>query len=137
MDDAIERYCAASEANDIDALMETLAPGAELVSPISGRMVFRGEKDMRILLTAVYGSLKGWRWRERLADEGATRVILGDGKIGPVKLGDAMVLELAEDGRIQRVRPYLRPWLGLTVFAIKIGPKVALHPGLVLRALRG
>jgi len=137
MDDAIERYCAASEANDIDALMETLAPGAELVSPISGRMVFRGEKDMRILLTAVYGSLKGWRWGERVGGEGTTRVILGEGKIGPVKLGDAMVLELAEDGRIQRVRPYLRPWLGLTVFAMLLGPKVALHPGLVLRALRG
>jgi hypothetical protein len=137
MNDAIERYCAASEANDIDALMETLAPGAELVSPISGRMVFRGEKDMRILLTAVYGTLKGWRWHERMSGEGSTRVVLGAGRIGPVKLGDAMVLELAEDGRIKRVRPYLRPWLGLTVFAMRIGPKVALHPGLVLRALRG
>ena len=136
MVDAIERYRAASEANDIDALMETLAPGAELVSPISGRMVFRGEDDVRTLLTAVYGTLKGWRWREAIG-EGSTRVIMGDGKIGPFKLGDAMVCELAEDGRIQRVRPYLRPWLGLTIFAMRLGPKVALRPGVVLRALRG
>ncbi len=136
MTDAIERYRAASEANDIDALMETLAPGVELVSPISGRMVFRGEKDVRILLTAVYGTLKGWRWHEAIGD-GVTRVMMGDGKIGPVKLGDAMVLELADDGRIKRVRPYLRPWLGLTIFAMRLGPKVALHPGVVLRALRG
>ncbi len=136
MSDAIERYRAASEANDIDALMETLAPGAELVSPISGRMVFRGEDDVRILLTAVYGTLKGWRWHEGIG-EGSTRVVMGDGRIGPVKLGDAMVLELAEDGRIKRVRPYLRPWLGLTIFAMRLGPKVALHPGVVLRALRG
>ncbi|HEX5852579.1 MAG TPA: nuclear transport factor 2 family protein [Solirubrobacteraceae bacterium] len=136
MVDAIERYRAASEANDIDALMETLAPGAELVSPISGRMVFRGEADVRILLTAVYGTLKGWRWREAIG-EGSTRVVMGDGSIGPFKLGDAMVCELAQDGRIQRVRPYLRPWLGLTIFALRLGPKVALHPGVVLRALRG
>ncbi len=136
MVDAIERYRAASEANDIDALMQTLAPGAELVSPISGRMVFRGEDDVRILLTAVYGTLKGWRWREAVGD-GSTRLILGEGKIGPFKLGDAMVCELAEDGRIQRVRPYLRPWLGLTIFAMRLGPKVALRPGVVLRALRG
>jgi hypothetical protein len=136
MVDAIERYRASSEANDIDALMETLAPGPELVSPISGRMVFRGEDDVRILLTAVYGSLKGWRWWEEIG-EGSTRVIMGDGRIGPFKLGDAMVCELAEDGRIQRIRPYLRPWLGLTVLALILGPKVAMHPGVVLRALRG
>lgn len=136
MVDAIERYRASSEANDIDAIMETLADGPELVSPISGRMVFRGEQDVRILLTAVYGSLKGWRWREE-AGEGSTRVIMGDGRIGPFKLGDAMVCELAEDGRIKRIRPYLRPWLGLTVLALILGPKVAMHPGVVLRALRG
>src|SRR5665213_1283295 len=103
--DAIERYRAASEANDIDALMETLTEDAELVSPLSARMVFRGERDVRILLTAVYGSLKNWRWRETIGD-GSMRVVMGDGSIGPFKLGDAMVCELAEAGRIRRVRPY-------------------------------
>jgi hypothetical protein len=34
------------------------------------------------------------------------------------------------------IRPHLRPWLALTVFAIKLGPKVARHPGVVMRALR-
>src|SRR5205823_8640568 len=58
VDDAIARYRAASEANDIDALMDTLAPDAELISPLSGRMVFRGHDDIRALLTAVYGSLR-------------------------------------------------------------------------------
>ncbi len=136
MSEAVDRYRASSESNDIDALMQTLAPGIELVSPISGRMVFRGERDVRILLTAVYGTLKGWRWREAIG-EGSTRVVVGDGSIGPFKLGDSMVFELAQDGRIERIRPYLRPWLGLTVFALILGSKVARHPGVVLRALRG
>ncbi len=35
--DAIDRYRTASEANDIDAVMATLAPDAEAVSSISGR----------------------------------------------------------------------------------------------------
>jgi hypothetical protein len=48
----------------------------------------------------------------------------------------AMVLELAADGQIQRIRPHLRPWLALTVFALVIGPKVAAHPDVVWRALR-
>jgi hypothetical protein len=47
-----------------------------------------------------------------------------------------MVLELAPDGRIQQIRPYLRPWLALTLLAIKLGPKVARHPGLLRRAMR-
>jgi len=135
MDDAVLRYSRASEANDIEGLMETLSPDAELVSPISGRLVFRGTDDLRVLLTAVYGSMTGLRWREEVGD-GSVRVVIGDGKIGPLKLGDAMVFDLADDGRIRRIRPHLRPWLALTMLAIKLGPKVARHPGLVLRALR-
>lgn len=135
MDDAIARYRAASEANDIEALMETLAPDAELISPLSGRMVFRGRDDVRALLTAVYGSLRGWKWREEMG-EGDRRVVIGDGRVGPFKLGDAMVFELSIDGRIQRVRPHLRPWLGLTGFAVLVGPRLARRPGVVWRALR-
>jgi hypothetical protein len=134
VDDAVVRYRAASEANDIDGLMETLAPDVELVSPISGRMVFRGTDDLRVLLTAVYGSMTGLRWREEVGN-GTVRVVIGDGKVGPLKLGDAMVFELAHDGRIQRIRPHLRPWLALTLLALKLGPKVGRHPGVVLRAL--
>jgi hypothetical protein len=133
--DAITRYERGSEANDIDGLMATLAPDAELVSPLSGRMVFRGAGDLRILLTAVYGSMTGLHWHTEV-DDGKIRVIMGDGKVGGFRLGDAMVLELGDDGRIRRIRPHLRPWLGLTVLAMMLGTKVGRHPGVVVRALR-
>ena len=136
MDDAVARYRAATEANDIDAVMPALAPDAELVSPLSGRMVFRGKDDLRILLTAVHGSMAGLRWREEIGD-GAVRVIMGEAAVGPLRLTDAMVLELAESGQIRRIRPHLRPWLAVTLFAARLGPKVARHPGVVRRALRG
>ena len=132
--DPISRYCAASEAADIDALMETLTPDAELVSPISGRMVFRGHDDMRILLSAVYGSLQGLRWTQQLGD-GDHCVVLGEARIAGVRMTDAMVFDLAPDGRISRISPHLRPWLALTLFAAVLGPKVARHPGVVRRAL--
>lgn len=135
MDDAVARYRTATEANDIEGAMETLASDVELVSPISGRMVFRGRDDLRVLLAAVYGSMARLRWRDEIGD-GTVRVITGDAAVGPLTLGDAMVLELAEDGRIQRIRPHLRPWLALTLLALKLGPKVGRHPGLVRRALR-
>lgn len=135
MDDAVGRYRAASEANDIEAMMETLSSQPELVSPISGRMVFRGRDDVRILLTAVYGSIRDLRWDERIG-EGSTQVLFGGAKVGPLRLGDAMVLELSPDGRIARIRPHLRPWLTLTLVALLLGPRVGRHPGVVWRALR-
>jgi hypothetical protein len=136
VDDAVAHYRAASEANDIDALLESLEPDAELISPLSGRMVFRGADDLRLLLSAVYGSLRDWRWNEEVGD-GRARVVFGTGKVGPFKLGDAMLFELSSGGRIRRIRPHLRPWLGLTGFALFVGPRLARHPGVVVRALRG
>ena len=129
------RYRTASETNDMDGLLATLAPDVELISPLSGRLVFRGHDDLRILLGAVYGDMKGLRWREEVGD-GATRVVLGDGTIGPFKLADAMVCELDTDGRISTIRPFLRPWLAVTFFALRLGPKIGRHPGVLLRAAR-
>jgi ketosteroid isomerase-like protein len=135
-EDAVARYLAASEANDIDALMATFTPDAELVSPISGRMVFRGTHDVRTLARAVYGSLHGLRWQSQIGD-GATRAVVGAGSVGPrVRFTDAMVFELDGAGRIARVRPHIRPWLGLSTFALVLGAKMARHPGIILRALR-
>jgi len=135
MEDAVSRYRTASEAGDIEAVMGTLAPEVEVVSPISGRMVFRGQEDVRILLGAVYGSLNGLRWTESVG-EGERCVVLGEMRVAGVRMTDAMVFELASDGRIRRISPHLRPWLALTLFAALVGPKVARRPGVVRRALR-
>ena len=135
MEDAIARYLAASAANDIDELVETLAADVELFSPISWRAVFRGREDVRILLAAVYGSLTGLQWHREVGD-GGVRAVIGQARVGPLNVADAMVFELAPDGRIQRIRPHLRPWLALTVFALMLAPKVGRHPALVWRALR-
>jgi hypothetical protein len=134
MDDAVSRYCAATEAGDLEGLMETLAPDVEVVSPISGRMVFRGREDVRILLSAVYGSLTGLRWTRQVGD-GESRVAVGEARIAGIGMTDAMVFDLGSDGRIRRISPHLRPWLALTLFAVVLGPKVARHPGTIRRAL--
>lgn len=133
--DAVDRYLAAARSNDIDALVETLADDPELVSPLSGRMVFRGREDLRALLRVVYGSLRGATWREPVRD-GNRCVVLGESRVGPARRYDATVFELADDGRIQRIRPFVRPWLALTVDALVVGPKMALHLGVVWRSLR-
>jgi hypothetical protein len=136
MDDAIDRYCRASEASDIESLTATLSPDVEFVSPLSGRMVFRGTEDVTILLTQVYGAMRGLRWFEQFG-EGDRRVVIGEGRVGPFRLTDAMAFELGVDGRITRIRPHLRPWLATTFLALVLGPKLAPHAGVVGRALRG
>lgn len=90
--------------------VDALANRAELVSPLSGRMVFRGRDDLRVLLGAVYSTLRDLRWRQEVGDRDA-RVLIGDCRVGPLRMSDAMAFELAEDGRIRRIRPHLRPWL--------------------------
>jgi hypothetical protein len=136
MEDAVERYRSASESGDVEELIGTLAPDVEVVSPISGRMVFRGRDDARILLGAVYGSLRQLRWTEAVGS-GGRRVLLGEMRIAGVRMTDAMVFDLDEDGLISRIGPHLRPWLALSLFALAVGPKVALHPGVLRRALAG
>ena len=133
--DAVATFCDATRANDVDRIVSTLAPDAELLSPLSGRMVFRGRDDLRVLLGAVYGGLSGLTWRE-IIGAGTTRVAVSDGRIAGVTITDAMVLELDDVGLIVRIRPHLRPWLAITLFALSLGPKIALHPGVLRRALR-
>jgi hypothetical protein len=135
MGDAVSSYRTGSEANEIDAVMDALAPHVELVSPISGRMVFRGKRDLRILLTAIYGSLCQLEWREEIGDD-TRRVLLGEARVLGVTLHDAMVLDLTADGQIGRIRPHLRPWLALTLLFVRLMPTIARHPEVVWRALR-
>jgi ketosteroid isomerase-like protein len=131
----IERYLAAAQSNDIDALVETLADDPELISPLSGRMVFRGREDLRVLLRVVYGSLRGVSWQAPVRD-GNRCVVLGESRVGLAHRYDVTVFELADDGRIRRIRPFVRPWLALSVDALVVGPKMALHLGVVWRSLR-
>ena len=131
----VDRYLAAAQSNDIDALVETLADDPELVSPLSGRMVFRGREDLRVLLGVVYGSLREASWQPPVRD-GNRCVVLGESRVGLAHRYDVTVFELADDGRIRRIRPFVRPWLGLTIDALVVGPKMALHLGVIWRSLR-
>ncbi|ALI25569.1 hypothetical protein XA26_17220 [Mycolicibacterium fortuitum] len=133
--DSINVFCEATRTNDIDRAMATLAPDAELISPLSGHMVFRGHDDLRSLLTAAYGGLRQLSWQEPIG-EGRTRVAVSEGRIAGLTITDALIIEVDGNGQIRRLRPHLRPWLPTTVFALLLGPKIARHPAVLRRALR-
>lgn len=135
MSDAITEFRTATESGDIDGVTRALAPDAELISPLSGRLVFRGRDDLRVLLSAAYGSLTDLRWTEEIGD-GARRVLLASARIGPFRLTEALVLRLDEQGRIRTLQPHLRPWLTLTFLAVRLAPRLFGHPGIIRRAAR-
>jgi len=94
VDDALTKYRTASEANDIEVLLHQPTLDAELVSPLSGRMLFRGEEDLRVLLTALCGGMTELRWREGFGDARDRLLIGDDGRVGPLRMSDAMVFHL-------------------------------------------
>jgi hypothetical protein len=132
--DAVAIFCAAAQTNDVDAMVGALSPDVELLSPLFGRMIFRGTNDLRVLLGAVFGCLRGLRWHEFIGD-GQTRVAVSEARVAGLRISDAMVIELNDAGRVTRIRPHLRPWLATTAFALRLGPKIARHPGVVRRAI--
>ena len=134
VDDAVTRYCAASEAGDMEAMAATFASGVELPSPLFGRMTFKGD-DVRGILTAVYSILRGVDWEAPVGD-GATRLAVTHATILGMRIDDAMVFELDEQNKIRRIRPHLRPLAATVLFALAVGPRVATKPLMILRALR-
>ena len=133
--DAIAQFRAASEANDVDKLVDALAPDAELVSPLLTHGVFRGRRDLGVLFAAVYGTVTDVHWTPAMMD-GDRAFMIAETRLGPFRLDDAMAFELGPDGLIRRLRPHLRPWLASTCFALVVGVKMARHPGVVWRAMR-
>jgi hypothetical protein len=134
-DGAVAVFLEATRTKDVDRMLSALASDAELVSPLSGRMVFRCRDDLRLLLGAVYGALNELTWEEVIG-EGSTRVAVSTARVAGVTITDAMVVDLDDAGLITRIRPHLRPWLAVTLFALLLGPKIARHPAAVRRALR-
>ncbi|MFE3987587.1 nuclear transport factor 2 family protein [Nocardia tengchongensis] len=133
--DVIARFCAATEAGDVDALIETLSADAELVSPLIGSAAFHGHDDLRVLFAALLPALSGLVWRHVVRGDG-TAVAVAEARVFGVRIGDAMLIEQTPDGHIRRLTPHVRPWLGLTLLAIILGPKLVRHPSVIRRALQ-
>lgn len=133
--DVAGQFLDAVAAGDTDAVMEAMAEDAEMVTPLSSRMVIRGHDDLRVVFAALLPELsKHLRWRVRVGN-GETTVAVAVARLGGVRVEDAMLIEHNADGRIHRITPHVRPLLGLTVSAFVLGPKLLRHPGIICRAL--
>ncbi len=128
------RYCEATEAGDMEAMAATFAADIELPSPLIGSATFRGG-DVRGILTIVYATIRDVAWGAPVG-EGAMRLAIARATILGMRIDDAMVFELDEQGKIRRIRPHLRPLAATLLFTLAVGARLALRPMMVLRILR-
>ncbi|MHA3024304.1 nuclear transport factor 2 family protein [Mycobacterium sp. BMJ-28] len=135
--DVVSRFLAAVAAGDTDAVIDTMAPDAQMITPLSGRAVIRGHSDLRVVFDALLPALAAnLQWRSRFGPNGAGATIaIADTRLAGVRVHDAMLIEQDGDGRIRRVTPHVRPLLGLFASALILGPKLIRHPGVLRRAL--
>jgi len=112
------------------------AEDGALRSPIFGHFTFRGREDLRTLMRAVYKGVKETEFTSR-AVEGRTAMLAARSRVLGLRIEEAFVFELDESGRIKVVTVHIRPLLGLTVLMLVLAVRMAAHPAVLLRALRG
>lgn len=100
---------------------------------MSSRVVVRGRDDLCTFFGAFLPVLSRDLQGRRRVGNGETTVALAVARLGGVRVEDAMLIEQNAEGRIHRITPHVRPWLGLTVSVFVLGPKLMRHPGLIRR----
>jgi hypothetical protein len=124
VDSPLAAYRAAYDARDVGALIATMRPDVELISPITDRFAFRGHAQLRALMEDVLAVVDD---AEHLVDVGdeRTRVMKLSGRIGRQRFSETLLFVLDEDGLIASIEIFVRPLPGLTAMAAALGPRVA------------
>jgi hypothetical protein len=117
------RYRAAAEAHDIDGVLATMTPDVVLHSPITEKVSFNGQEEMRELLEAVFETISDIRYFADIGDE-RNRALFFRGMIGRQPLEEAVRMTLTEDARIAELTLFFRPLPGLATLAAELGPRV-------------
>ncbi|HEX5853322.1 MAG TPA: nuclear transport factor 2 family protein [Solirubrobacteraceae bacterium] len=118
-----ERFRAAVESWDIDAIGELLAPDVVFHSPATFHP-FVGRETVTQLLGLVAQTFEDFRYTDELRSDGAHVLVFRAGIDGR-ELEGIDLLRLDEDGLIADFTVMLRPISGLLPFAQAMGEKVA------------
>jgi hypothetical protein len=117
-------YRRAAERKDVPGMLACLAPDAVLKSPITDGFDFRGLEQLAPLFEDVFAVVDDVRYTADVGDD-RTRMLRLEARVGRQRLDEAMLVQLAPDGRITHMELFIRPMPGLTALAAALGPRVA------------
>jgi ketosteroid isomerase-like protein len=121
-----DRFRAAVEARDLDAMRATLAPDIVLHSPVTFRP-FEGRDAVGHVLTTVFGVFEDFRYTDHLR-EGATSVLVFRARVGEREVDGIDLVREGEDGLIADCTVLIRPLSGLTALAQEMGRRLGAPP---------
>lgn len=130
----MEQLVAAMQAKDVDGVVACFAADAELRSPISRRVVFRGHEQIREVLTVVYETV-GPVSVDAVVGDGPTRVLVVSSSVARQPLDEAMLVHLDSVGQVSALQLYVRAMPQLVTFAATIGPPLARRRSRIRAAL--
>jgi hypothetical protein len=116
-------FQAAIAANDVDALIETLAPDVVLYSAVTN-VPFEG----RDLVADTYRSVLESFQQLRIVDEfesGDTHAFFWEGRVGGRPVWGADRIRLDAEGKVREITVLARPISGIATFLTEIGFRLA------------
>ena len=113
----------AVEAQDLDALAETLALEVVLHSPVTFHP-YVGRETVGALLRLIAGTFEDFRYTDELRSADGVHALVFRARVGGRELEGVDVLRLGADGLVADLTAIIRPLSGLTALAEAIGPKV-------------
>jgi hypothetical protein len=119
---------AAGERGDVEAADRCLAPGIELISPLTASFRFRGRDQVRDVLAAAFGVISDIRYHTEVGDA-ATRALFYRGRCGQEQFEEAQLVRLDPDGLIIELTLFGRPLPGVTAVMAEIGPALLRRQG--------
>jgi hypothetical protein len=116
-------FRAAAEADDIDALLATLADDVVLHSPVTYQP-YVGKATVGGVLRLVSEAFDGWRFVQEISGSDHVIGFVFRTRIGDRELEGLDLLQLASDGQVAELTVMIRPLSGVIALAQAIGPKV-------------
>jgi hypothetical protein len=123
-----ERYRRAGETGDVDLAMSAFAENAVLHSPLTERVRFTGQAELRALIEVAYGHIDEIRFHTDVGDE-RTRVVIYRARIRGAAMEEATLLRFDDDGKIAEATLFIRPLPGLAEVMGTFGPDIARRNG--------
>jgi hypothetical protein len=120
----VNQFRAAVEAQDLDAMIDTLAPGVVFNSPVAFKP-FEGRETVGKVLEAVFHTFEDFRYTDELDGEDDVHALVFRARVGDKEVEGIDLLRLDDTGKIADFTVLVRPASALMALGEAMRPKVA------------